>query len=281
MKKILLLLTFISISSLNLFAGGGWVYGKNQGYFKLAQNVIRSPHFFDADGNITDIPTVSLYTTSLYAEYGISDQLNALVYMPFFVRSTLNKVKFNQSGNVIPGDEINSFGDTNIGLKYGFFQDKTIVMAASITLGLPLGSSEVSAERILQTGDGEFNQLVKIEASHSFYPKPFYASATIGFNNRTKGFSDEFHAGIEAGVTLASFVGIIRMYSVNSLYNGNGGQAGGNGVFANNTEYLSFVPEIICNINDKLGAAASGGFAFSGKRILAAPNWSIGVFMNL
>lgn len=269
------------IINLHAFAGGGWVYGKNKGYFKIAQNSIRSPKFFASDGSIVDIPTVSLYTTSIYGEYGITDRITAIAYVPFFVRSTLNKVEFNQSKTVIPGDEINSFGDSNIGLKYGFFQDKPVVLAASLMFGLPLGSSEVSSERILQTGDGEFNQLLKLEASHSFYPKPFYASATIGFNNRTKGFSDEFHAGIEAGVTLASFVGIIRMYSVNSLYNGNGGQAGGNGVFANNTEYLSFVPEIICNINDKLGAAASGGFAFSGKRILAAPNWSIGVFMNL
>jgi hypothetical protein len=269
------------IINLLAFAGWGWVYGKNKGYFKIAQNSIRSPKFFASDGSIVDIPTVSLYTTSIYGEYGITDRITAIAYIPFFVRSTLNKVEFNQSKTVIPGDEINSFGDSNIGLKYGFFQDKPVVLAASFMLGIPLGSSEVSSERILQTGDGEFNQLLKLEASHSFYPKPFYATATVGFNNRTNGFSDEFHAGIEAGITSNKLIGIVRLYNVSSLYNGDGGNSGSNGVFANNTEYLSFVPEVIFKASDKIGIAASGGFAFSGKQILAAPNWSFGVFMNL
>ncbi|MEO9476777.1 MAG: hypothetical protein ABJG41_14640 [Cyclobacteriaceae bacterium] len=264
------------------YAGGGWVHNKYKGYFKVAQNVIRSPHLFDSDGNIVDIPTVSLYTTSVYGEYGLSDNLTAVVYMPFFVRSTLNKVEFRQSGNTIEGDAINSFGDTNIGFKYGFFQDRPVVMAASLMLGLPLGSSEVSSERILQTGDGEFNQLVKIEASHSFAELPFYASLLVGFNNRTNGFSDEFHWGGEVGFTSERLVAILKVYSIESFYNGDSaGNSQSNGVFANNTEYFSYTPELAYIINESWGLSAAAGFAFSGRQILAAPNYSVGVFFSL
>jgi hypothetical protein len=278
-KSLLIILSLFYFFSLQ--AGGGWVSQKYHGYFKIAQNMIRSPHFFDMEGNVVDIPTVSLYTSSVYGEYGITDKLTGVLYMPFFVRSTLNKVEFKQSGSTIEGDAINSFGDTNIGLKYGFFQNKSVVMAVSLTLGLPLGSSEVSSERILQTGDGEFNQLVKVEASHSLTNLPFYVSALVGFNNRTKGFSDEFHWGGEIGFTANKFIGIMKIYTVESLYNGDAGSNQSNGVFANNTEYFSFTPEIAYLLKDNWGVSASSGFAFSGKQILAAPNWSLGIFYTL
>mgnify|MGYP000111086335 CR=1 FL=1 len=279
-KKHLLAFILLSIS-LQVIAGGGWVYQKNKGFLKLGQNMIRSQYFFDSGGNITDIPTVSLYTTSFYGEYGLSDRFNAILYVPFFVRSTLNRVEFNQSGNTIPGDEINSFGDTNIGLKYGMFQNQPVHLAASLILGLPFGSSEVSSDRILQTGDGEFNQLLKLEASHSISGTPAYITGILGFNNRTQGFSDEFHYGGEIGVSLNQFTTLLKVYSVNSLYNGDADTSNANGVFANNTEYMSFTPELIYSVDNGLGFAASAGFASSGKRILAAPNFGIGVFLLL
>lgn len=281
-KSIVVLLIFIGLFGVfDLYAGGGWINQKTSGYFKLAQNVIRAPQFFNSDGNVTDIPTVSLYTTSLYAEYGITNNITGILYAPFFVRTTLNKTEFNQSGNTISGDALNSFGDTNIGLKYGFFQNSSIVMAASLILGLPLGSSEVTSERILQTGDGEFNQLIKLEASHSVKDSPLYATLVIGFNNRTKGFSDEFHWGGELGAVWNKFIAIVKIYSVESLYNGDAGSNGSNGVFANNTEYFSFTPELVYLINENWGISGAGGFAFSGRQILAAPNWSLGVFLTI
>ena len=65
MKRIIIF-TILIIGVYSSYAGGGWVYGKNQGYFKLAENMIRSPYFFDGDGEVIDIPTTSLYTTNLY-----------------------------------------------------------------------------------------------------------------------------------------------------------------------------------------------------------------------
>lgn len=266
---------------LPVYAGGGWVWGKNKGYIKVAQNMIRSPYFFARDGSIEDIPTTSLFTTSLYGEFGLSDKLSVIAYIPFFVRSTKNERIYNQSKIVEPGQEINSFGDTDISLKYGFFQDKPIVLAASLTFGIPFGFSDVREDKILQTGDGEFNQLIKLAASHSFYPKPFYMTTFLGFNNRTNGFSDEFHFGGEIGWTPGKFAVIMKIYSLNSLYNGDGFSTNANGVFANNTEYFSYTPELIYQINNKMGVSASAGLALSGKRILAAPNFGVGAFIKL
>lgn len=264
-------------------AGGGWTYNKGKGYFKLAQNMILSDYYFGPKGDLIDLSSrISLYTTSIYAEYGITDRITAVGYIPFFVRSTLNSLESGQTGMTIrEGDQINSFGDTDLGIKYGFFQDKPVVMTVSVTFGLPFGHSDVSVERILQTGDGEFNQLIKLEASHSLYPLPFYITALLGFNNRTKGFSEEFHYGVEIGYTSERFYTNVKLYSKNSLYNGSAGDTQANGVFANNTEYFSYGPEMSYLFCKKTGVTACAGFAFSGKRILAAPNFGFGFFMNL
>jgi protein XagA len=261
-----------------LMAGGGWPQPRRGGYFKLAQNYIRSPYFFAPDGSIVDITTVQLFTSSIYGEYGITSKLTGLVYFPFFVRNTFNEVRYNQSGIVLPGDSFQSVGDTDVALKYSFRTDKNIVMAG--TLLLLLGRPSGGAGMILQTGDGEFNQMIRIDASTSFYPNPVYASIYAAFNNRTKNFSDEIRFGAEVGLTLKKFIPILKLNVVQSLFNGDA-EAVQNGIFSNNTEYISPTVEVNYQASDKWGLSASGGFAFAGRNILAAPNWSLGLYLKL
>lgn len=278
MKKYIIVV-FVLVAA-QTFAGGGWPQPKRGGYFKLSQNFIRSPYFYAPDGSIVDITTIQLFTTSVYGEYGFTNRLTGLIYFPFFVRNTLNEIQYNQSGNTVPGDAFQSIGDTDIGIKYGLIVNKPIVLSASLILGLPLGEPVGGSSQILQTGDGEFNQMIKLDASYSFYPKPVYVSAYAAFNNRTNNFSDEVRFGGEVGLTLKKFMPIVKLNVVQSLYNGNAEQAQ-NGIFSNNTEYISPTIELNYQLTDKAGISGSGGFAFAGKNILAAPNWSLGIYLKL
>lgn len=278
MKKLIFIL-LISVS-IQTFGGGGWPQPKRGGYFKLSQNFIGSSNFFAPDGSIVDITTVRLYTTSIYGEYGFSSQLTGIVYFPFFVRNTLNEIQYNQSGNTEPGDALQSIGDTDISIKYGLIVNKPVVVSATLLFGLPLGVAAGGSSQILQTGDGEFNQMLKVDASYSFYPKPVYVSAYAGFNNRTNSFSDEVRFGAEVGLTLKKFIPILKLNVIQSLYNGNAEEAQ-NGIFSNNTEYVSPTLELNYQLNDKWGVSGSGGFAFAGRNILASPNWSIGAYLKL
>ncbi len=258
-------------------AGGGWPQPKGGGFLKLGQNMIIADQFYQPNGELTDIRTISLFTTSLYGEYGITDRLTAVAYVPFFVRSTLNREEDPAGELVSEGDFINSVGDTNLGLKYGILTDGPVVVSVGLTLGLPLGSTSGGETGILQTGDGEFNQLITVEASRSF--GSLYTTALLGFNNRTEGFSEEFRYGFEAGYRFGKLIAQLRLFGVESFENGDmqpGG--GGNSIFANNTEFLSVTPEIAYNLTEKLGVSVSAGFALSGKRILADPNYGVGVY---
>jgi hypothetical protein len=122
--------------------------------------------------------------------------------------------------------------------------------------------------------------MIKFDVSYSLYPKPAYVSAYAAFNNRTNNFSDEIRFGAEVGLTLKKFIPILKLNVVQSLYNGNAEEAQ-NGIFSNNTEYISPTIELNYQFTDKVGLSGSGGFAFAGKNILAAPNWSLGVYMKL
>ncbi len=279
MKKTILIF-LLCIASFYLMAGGGWPQPHRGGYFKLSQNYIRSAYFFGPDGSIVDITTVQLFTTSIYGEYGFTKRLTGIVYFPFFVRNTFNETVYNQSGQVVPGDEFQSVGDTDIAFKYAILMNKPVVMSATVLFGLPFGKSSGGAGQILQTGDGEFNQMIRIDASGSFHPTPIYVSGYIAFNNRTQDFSDEIRFGGEVGLTLKKFIPIIKFNVVQSLYNGNA-EVVQNGIFSNNTEYVSPTVELNYQLKEKLGVSVSGGFAFAGKNILASPNWSAGIYMKL
>ncbi len=278
MKRYFLIFALIAFNQ--AFAGGGWPQPKKHGYFKLSQNFIRSPYYFSPDGEIIDITTISLYTSSLYSEYGITDRLTGILYFPFFVRNTLNEVQYNQSGKTEPGDSFNSVGDSDLSFKYGIVMNKPVVVSATLLLGLPLGKTGGGETQILQSGDGEFNQMIKIDVSSSFHPKPVYVSAYAAFNNRTKGFSDEVRFGAEIGFTFKKFIPILKLNTVHSLFNGNA-EVVQNGIFSNNTEYVSPMLELNYQVTEKMGISGSGGFALSGRNILASPNWSMGVYLKL
>jgi len=273
-------LLLIVFNGTQLLAGGGWPQKKGGGFFKLGQYVLRSNQYFNPEGNLIDVqPRISVYNTSFYGEYGITERLTGIVYFPFFSRSTLNNLE-RRNGEFVDGDALNSVGDTDISLKYGLIVDKPIVVSAKITFGLPLGKASGGNTGTLQTGDGEFNQMLTLEASHSFYPIPLYVSLAAGFNNRTNNFSDEVRFGAEAGYTVGKFTAVARVNLVESLMNGDGSSNSNQGVFGNNIEYFSFSPEIIYSITEKAGVSVSVATAFSGRQVLANPAFDVGAFIK-
>lgn len=281
MIRIVLIIILTGILPQAVYAGGGWPQKKNGGFFKLSQYILRSDQYFNPEGNlITVSPKISVYNTSFYGEYGITDRLTGIIYLPFFSRSTLNNLQ-RRNGDFVEGDAVNSVGDTDISLKYGLIIKGPVVLSARITFGLPLGNPSGGNTGTLQTGDGEFNQMLTLEASHSFYPLPLYVSLAAGFNNRTNNFSEELRFGAEAGYTIGKFTGIARFNVVESLMNGDGNTNANQGVFGNNIEYFSFSPEIIYEITEKAGVSFSVATAFAGRQVLGSPAFDIGAFIKL
>lgn len=276
---------FICFLFTPVFAGGGWPQPKGSGYFKLYQWwIIANQHYTDV-GQIDPNVTQGIFNTTLYAEYGLTDRFTAVVNFPFFSRSYFNNTVSGTTGEVIePGEAVNSLGDTDLALQYGLFRGK-VAVSTRLVLGLPLGEDGGGTSGSIQTGDGEFNQMLQLDAGTSFKlgAQNAYANAYVGYNNRLNGFSDEFRFGIEGGISLFEnkLLAIARLFGVESLRNGNAEKgANSTSIFANNTEFLSFSPELNWNLNDRWGVSVGAGYAFSGRIIYANPSYSVGVYVR-
>lgn len=278
MKKLLSTMLILLLSSSCLLAGGGWPQPKKSGFLKFSQWWLRANGFYNKEGNIIPITTTGVYTSSFYGEYGVTDRFTAIAYVPFFMRSTLNSRETTDGQKLSEGDALNGFGDVDLTFKYGLITKGPIVVSASLTLGIPSGNPSGGRTELLQTGDGEFNQMLTVEASHSFYPAPVYMTVLGAFNNRTNNFSDELRYGGEIGVSFWKFTAIARIYGVESLQNGDEQIVTANGIFNNNVEYISYTPELLFQATEHFGLSIGMGGAFSGNQILADRSYNAGVF---
>lgn len=259
----------------------GWPQPKGHGYYRLGVNWVRAHQFYEANGNRIPIPTLSDYTASAYGEYGITDRITAIAYVPFLQRITLNKQIGQPSGVVFfEGDAVTGFADVDVGLRIGLLKAGNTVVSASVMLGLPVGNAEQANG--LHTGDGEFNQQVALELGQSFYPAPAYVVARAGFNNRTEGFSDEFHYKLEAGYSFGKWTAITRIRGVSSFENGADTVTGGTGgLYANNQRYLAYGVEAAYALTPALGFSVAVEGATLGRNVLSAPAVNAGFFLKI
>ena len=270
----------------NALAGGPWPQKKGKGYFKISEWwILFDEHFTDSgmrDPNVT----TGIYNTFVYTEYGLADRLTGIINGALFSRNYMNNlVSLTTKEVLVPGEALNSIGDFELGLKYGL-NSGGLPVSVSLYAGLPLGSTDGGTQGNLQTGDGEFNQMIQFDVGSGFLiggRTSAYMSAYLGFNNRTQGFSEEIRYGLEMGIQLAPeklwLTG--RLYGVESLKNGStAATTTSTSIFANNTEYSSFSLEANYYVNDRLGLSAGFASAFRGEIIAAAPSYTVGIFYD-
>jgi hypothetical protein len=221
-----------------------WTQPQGTAFLKFDNRMSRGDDFHEIDSNSVQIPTLTDYTASLYAEYGLRDRLTVLGYVPF-KRITLNRQVGRPSGFVyFVGDSVTGLGDAQIGLRYQLLS----LGATRASLEAPLGDDTQSNG--LLTGDGEVNQSVHLLLGHSLYPVPAYAGISVGFNNRVDGYSDELHFAAEVGYSIGSRWQVgLQVRALESLKNGDDSVTGGmGGLFANDQTQWAYGPHVSCSI---------------------------------
>jgi hypothetical protein len=268
----------VAISATSVYAGA-WTQKRGEGYYKLGLRVVRATEFYEPNGNRVPIPTTGDYTVSFYGERGINDQLTLIVNLPF-KRITLNRQVERSGFERFPGDAKTGLSDTDIGARFRLLQKGNTVVSAELLLGVPIGDDRQASG--LLTGDGEFNQLLKLQLGQSFYPKPLYFSGEFGFNNRSRGYSDEIRYLAELGFSYRSaFQFVFRIRGVASLKNGDSAITGGTaGLFANDQSYLVYGPEVIYQFNQSFGVTAGIEGATLAENVLSAPAFTVGLFLK-
>lgn len=273
--------------SLTCDAGGGWPQPKGKGYFKLYEWWSVADQHYTGNGLKDPNITSGLYNTMLYGEFGFSSRLTGVMNIPLLSRAVTNNLVSSVTQNVLmEGAAINAPGDIQLALKYGVYSSSRVSVSTTLEFGIPTGEDAGGPERNLQTGDGEFNQLLRLDAGI-----PILGSKTVsmygnlygGFNKRNKGFSDEYRFGAELGIGLINQkLYIIGRYdAVESRNNKPNGPIQGGSFFANNYEVHGLSAELSYEFTKGVGVAFGYSTAISGKIIYAAPAYTVGVFLKL
>lgn len=290
MKKILLFSLLFVIASSTLFAGGPWPQKKGKAYIKLSEWwTVFDSHFTD-QGLVDPNVTTGIFNTTVFVEYGFTDRFTGIVNAPVFSRNYMNNIRSATREDFIisEGEAINTIGDIDLGLKYSLTGGESrFPMALTLTLGIPTGETAGGTQQNLQTGDGEFNQMLQYDIGTGFkFGKAVsaYASSHVGFNNRTDGFSEEIRYGLEFGLGFASerlwVVG--KLTGSESLKNGDtAATSTSTSIFANNSEFTSLGAEVNYYITKKFGVSAAATGMLRGEIIADAPAYSVGVFLDL
>jgi hypothetical protein len=244
---------------------------------------------FNAEGELEPNIKEGVFNTSIYGEYGITDRLTAIVNAPLFTRNYREDHVSATTGEIVlSGEAINGMGDIDVGLKYGLTKlGSRTPVSATLFLGLPTGKTNAGDFQHLQTGDGEFNQMIQLDIGRGFKlgkNTSAYATGYVGFNNRTQGFSEEFRYGVEVGAGFLNqkFWLTGRVGGVESLKNGDAPETFITpSLFSNNTEFISFSLEANYYVTQKAGLSASFAGAFRAESVAGAPIYAIGVFYDM
>lgn len=267
-------------------ANAQWTKGKGNGYYKLSAWYLEADQHFTSNGEIDPNATRGQFNLNFYGEYGLSNNLDLVAYVPFFSRNFQNDILSGTTGDLITqGEAINSIGDVDLGVRYGFIKKEKVVASIGLTLGLPTGNSQGGSDGSYQTGDGEFNQMIRASVGLPFKlgNTEAYSKSYTGYNNRTENFSDELRLGTELGFKFIDRLWVLgRIDIVESLKNGSlNAQNSQGSIFANNIEFMAAGVEAAYSFSDKWGVSANYTSAFRGEIVFAAPSYSAGIFLNV
>ena len=276
MYKSLALFAFLFTSMISS-AGGGWTPKKGEGFFMTSYRGISGGFLANSQAAFGNSPLASVRTLDLYGEYGIFNRFGVILYSPIFT-SVSQAAGMDDFGTYHLEDQASGLGDIDLALKYQIIDSK-IALSASLWAGINSGKYNAGNTGRLHLGDGEFNQMARLDLSSSF--KSFHWNIYAGFNNRTNNFSDEIQFGGEFGWKKNKFLAILKIDSKNSLFNGTAPDSYSPGIYSNNLEYFGISPQVLYTLKNNVGVMAQAGFALHARNIIAAPSLSVGVFYDL
>lgn len=270
-----LILSIFFLIPYEVVMAGAWPQKKGGGYYKISFRYLSGEKIYNSDGLKDPIPKFTDITLGLFGSYGLTENLTAFMNVGLFKSTKLD----SSSQDFGSATDVSGFGDIVVGLKYGLFKFDETIISTKIIFGIPTGLS--TPDGGLWIGDGNSNQLVGIEAGHSFWPSNFYLTEGIAFNNQTNGFSDQFRYYIEGGYRFnKNFLLIARLHGFVSLENGDPSVKGGFGTYENNRQFIAYNAELVYSITSNWGVSAYYESGTKGKNIISAPVFNFGVFFT-
>ena len=272
----------ICLTTAHSYAGGGWIKEKSKGYYKLSQAWVSSEGYFSGENGFSPRLNSSLLTTSFYMEHGLGQGVSLELYAPFYIKHRVEGVIEVDSVDLNIDDGIGGFGDTDIGLRFQLYKSDLLNVSGTVRLGLPTGGTAKGDRENLFTGDGEFNQLMRVDASLPFGNKKVggFLNTYAGFNNRQTPFNDEVHFGIETGISTAQS----RLWLIGRITGiraGKGNATEFTNGFTQSNSFTNYMVEAAFYMDDNLGFSVSYTGSIDGNVLLVASVYNAGIFLDI
>lgn len=270
------ILFFAALFAPSTALAGAWTQAEGGAFLKAGSRLVQADEFYSPDGDPTQTATLNDALFSIYAEYGLFDDLTVIGNLPIR-RLTVNRQVGALTNVVISdGDSVTALGDAEVAARYRLGRVGRTVFSLQGTVGLPVGLS--GEDNTLVTGDGEADVRGELLVGHSFRGLPIYLTSNVGFAQRFRGFSDEFRYGVEAGWAEDWGVVLLRANGIQSFKNGDdsSGTAEAN-LFANNASFLAVGPEVTVNVFDGIGVSAAAETVVFGENVFRAPAFTFGL----
>lgn len=282
LRALVMMVLAFALCSVASTAEGGWVREQGQLFGKVAYQTLGTSSTYDLNGTKFTTSKYSLWSASLYAEYGLIKNLMVVLNAPLY-----------RSSKIADYDAVGNIGDLAFDVRYGLVEGDWPV---SIGVGFELPTGDEKAIAVwninnplidppinsprLPTGDGELNMWINAGISHSFWPTEAFVSIDAGYNIRGLSASDytrkfdngqftnQYRASIKGGYKVLSPLWVtLSVYRFATAGTPRSGRFSFNGL-GEGVEYNAWDLGLIYEIDNVLSFSADASSAFTTPRAI-------------
>jgi len=296
--KNIFIITSIVVLTQSVF-GGAWVQKKGGHFFKLSIHFMNTNYEFDHEGNRLKILKERLIfddvyfrdvSFSIYSEYGLSDIVTLVGYLPFksyTSKRTINTIYQTTDEQITTS----GFGDLLLSGRLAIFQ-KSFALSFQSGIKIPMGYSDQPDNDGPRLGTGDIDFEGQILMGVSLYPLPVYITGGFGYRHRLGELHDELLSHVELGFATGRF--LFKTY-VEWIKNTNQppdiyGQPvvtplpGGGGVLpetiVGDQDILKLSPSIIYYFNQNMGVQLEISAILAGKNTVSGTTFSLALILT-
>ena len=201
MKNIILLLV-----TTVAFGQSPWTREKGKSYVQLGVTGLFY-NSYQFDGNKIDLGSdFSDITTQIYAEYGITNKLEANLVLPY------KKINVSSTGN--PSADISGFGNITLGLKYKVYDSNWKISSG---IAYCARTIKIDQNQNLSTGFNATTILPYLSIGSS--KNKWYYFANVGYGYMNNNYSDFIKASFEVGYEVIKDGHLIFVFDSRNVIN--------------------------------------------------------------
>jgi hypothetical protein len=245
---------------------GAWTRAAGEFYGKAGLSRTDADKVYGPKGNKKlPGPKFKESAFSLYGEYGFTGRWTGVSQWAFKgMSSESGGVKKTESGPA----------DAWFHLKRGL-AERPLALAVQAGAKLPLGYDPDGNPPL---GQGQVDLEARFLAGKSFYPRPFYLGAELGYRRRNGPFSDEIPYRLEAGAFLAKpFLLKLSADGLENRANDDAGKKSGLPAHIFDQEHRKAGPSLIYFFGNGLALEAGYDAVIAGGNTAAARTFSLGL----